>query len=185
MSMNNSPPESRRQISTPNQIFGWVVEAMNAAGSLLILLIALIICIDVAYRNIVGEAIPGVTEVLSFSVVMIVFLQATSALRSGKFVRADMLITPLISWKPRIGYSLLMIFNLLGAVVMLIIFYGSLPLMMKAWNQGLFFGIPGVFTAPEWPIRVAVVTGSFMLAIQFLIDAYREFKLACSRGNES
>ena len=61
--MNNSPPESRRQISTPNQIFGWVVEAMNAAGSLLILLIALIICIDVAYRNIVGEAIPGVTAV--------------------------------------------------------------------------------------------------------------------------
>lgn len=81
--MNSLPPESRRQISTPNKIFGWVVEAMNAAGSLLILLMALIICIDVAHRNIVGEAIPGITEVLSFSVVMIVFLQATSALRSG------------------------------------------------------------------------------------------------------
>ncbi len=183
--MNNSSPESRRQISTPNQIFGWVVDAMNAAGSLLILLIALIICIDVAYRNIVGEAIPGVTEVLSFSVVMIVFLQATSALRSGKFVRADMLITPIISWKPRIGYSLLMLFDLLGAVVMLIIFYGSLPLMMRAWSQGLFFGIPGVFTAPEWPIRVAVVAGCFMLAIQFLIDAYKGFRLASSGGTES
>lgn len=183
--MNNSSSESRRQISTPNQIFGWVVDAMNAAGSLLILLMALIICVDVAYRNIVGEAIPGVTEVLSFSVVMIVFLQATSALRSGKFVRADMLITPLISWKPRIGYSLLLLFDLLGAVVMLIICYGSLPLMMRAWSQGLFFGIPGVFTAPEWPIRVAVVTGSFMLAIQFLIDAYREFKLASSGGKEA
>jgi TRAP-type C4-dicarboxylate transport system permease small subunit len=185
MSMNNSSPESRRQISTPNQIFGWVVDAMNAAGSLLILLIALIICVDVAYRNIVGEAIPGVTEVLSFSVVMIVFLQATSALRSGKFVRADMLITPLISWKPRIGYSLLMLFDLLGAVVMLIIFYGSLPLMMRAWSQSLFFGIPGVFTAPEWPIRVAVVAGCFMLAIQFLIDAYKGFRLASSGGTES
>jgi TRAP-type C4-dicarboxylate transport system permease small subunit len=152
---------------------------------LLILLIALIICVDVAYRNIVGEAIPGVTEVLSFSVVMIVFLQATSALRSGKFVRADMLITPLISWKPRIGYSLLMLFDLLGAVVMLIIFYGSLPLMMRAWSQSLFFGIPGVFTAPEWPIRVAVVAGCFMLAIQFLIDAYKGFRLASSGGTES
>jgi len=183
--MNNSSPESRRQISTPNQIFGWVVDAMNAAGSLLILLIALIICIDVAYRNIVGEAIPGVTEVLSFSVVMIVFLQATSALRSGKFVRADMLITPLISWKPRIGYSLLMLFDLLGAVVMLIIFYGSLPLMMRAWSQSLFFGIPGVFTAPEWPIRVAVVAGCFMLAIQFLIFAYKGFRLASSGGTQS
>ena len=183
--MNNSSPVNRRQISTPNRIFGWVVEAMNAAGSLLILLIALIICIDVAHRNIVGEAIPGVTEVLSFSVVMIVFLQATSSLRSGRFVRADMLINPLISWQPRIGHSLLMLFNLLGAVVMLIIFYGSLPLMMRAWSQGLFFGIPGVFTAPEWPIRVAVVAGCFMLAIQFLIDAYREFRLACSRGKES
>lgn len=73
MSMNSLPPESRRQISIPNKIFGWVVEAMNAAGSLLILLMALIICIDVAHRNIVGEAIPGITEVLSFSVVMIVF----------------------------------------------------------------------------------------------------------------
>jgi TRAP-type C4-dicarboxylate transport system permease small subunit len=172
-------------MSTPNQIFGWVVDAMNAAGSLLILLIALIICVDVAYRNIVGEAIPGVTEVLSFSVVMIVFLQATSALRSGKFVRADMLITPLISWKPRIGYSLLMLFDLLGAVVMLIICYGSLPLMMRAWSQSLFFGIPGVFTAPEWPIRVAVVAGCFMLAIQFLIDAYKGFRLASSGGTES
>jgi TRAP-type C4-dicarboxylate transport system permease small subunit len=78
-----------------------------------------------------------------------------------------------------------MIFDVLGAVVVLIIFYGSLPLMMRAWNQGLFFGIPGVFTAPEWPIRAAVVTGSFMLAIQFLIDAYKEFKLARSRGNET
>ena len=185
MSMNNSSPESRRQISTPNQIFGWVVDAMNAAGSLLILLMALIICIDVTYRNIVGEAIPGVTEVLSFSVVMIVFLQATSALRSGRFVRADMLITPLISWKPRIGYSLLMLFDLLGVVVVLIIFYGSLPLMMRAWSQDLFFGIPGVFTAPEWPIRAAVVMGSFMLAIQFLLDAYKEFKLARSGGIES
>lgn len=183
--MHNSSSESRRKISTPNQIFGWVVEAMNAAGSLLILFIALIICIDVAYRNIVGEAIPGVTEVLSFSVVMIVFLQATSSLRSGRFVRADMLINPLISWQPRIGHSLLMLFNLLGAVVMLIIFYGSLPLMMRAWSQGLFFGIPGVFTAPEWPIRVAVVAGCFMLVIQFLIDACREFRLVCSRSKES
>ena len=184
MSMNSLLPESRRKISTPNQIFGWVVDLMNAAGSLLILLMALIICIDVAHRNIVGEAIPGVTEVLSFSVIMIVFLQATSALRSGRFVRADMLITPLTSWNPRIGHSLLMLFDLLGAAVILVIFYGSLPLMMRAWSQSLFFGIPGVFTAPEWPIRVAVVAGSFMLAIQFSIDAYREFKLACSRGNE-
>jgi TRAP-type C4-dicarboxylate transport system permease small subunit len=78
-----------------------------------------------------------------------------------------------------------MLFDLLGAVVMLIICYGSLPLMMRAWSQDLFFGIPGVFTAPEWPIRVAVVAGSFMLSIQFLIDANREFKLASSGGKES
>lgn len=103
---------------------------------------------------------------------MIVFLQLASALRHERFARADMFIVPLAAKRPRLGQALLMVYDLLGAFVAAIICYGSLPLLGRAWTQDLFFGISGVFTAPEWPIRAAVVIGSFTLCLQFLVHAY-------------
>lgn len=145
---------------------------MNAIGSLLILIVTLLVCAEVVHRNVKGEALPGVTEMVAFSVVMIVFLQLASALRHDRFARADIFIEPLTKRHPRLAGCFLMFHDLLGVGVAAIICYGSWPLLRRAWTQELFFGIPGVFTAPEWPMRAAVVIGSAALCLQFLMHAF-------------
>ena len=140
----------------------------NVAGSLLILGLVLLIAADVAGRNAFGAPISGVPEMVSRSIVAIVFLQAPQALRAGRFTRSDGLIDILHRRTPRLARGLEVAFDLIGFGVIAAILYAHWPILARAWTRGDFVGAVGDFTAPTWPVKAALALGAALLALQFL-----------------
>lgn len=163
--------------------FGWLVDALNAAGSLLIFAIMALICIDVLSRNILNQPIDGVAEMVAASIVMIVFLQLASTLRHGRMAQADLFIFGFKRNYPRLGHGLITLYYLTGAFMLAVIVKGTWPVLIKAINRNQFFGVEGVFTFSIWPIRFVVLTCATITVIQFLLLAWQELQCVI-RGNE-
>lgn len=139
----------------------------NLAGSALILLLMMLVGLDVAGRNLFNSPISGVPEMVTLSIVVIVFLQAPAALAAGRLTRSDALINTLSDKLPLIGRLVETLFDLLGMFVFAVIAYGTWPLLGKAWARHEFLGAVGDFTAPVWPVKAAVLIGSSLLVLQF------------------
>lgn len=161
-----------------NSLFGYMVDGLNAAGTLLIFAIMAMIVTDVLSRNLFNKPIAGVAELVAASIVIIVFLQLASTLRHGRMAQADIFILGFTQRHPRLGHGLQALFYLAGTWVMYIIYKGTLPVLVRAWERNQFIGVEGVFTFPIWPIRVVVVTCAVITLIQYAILGGREIWLA-------
>ncbi|MCH8529573.1 MAG: TRAP transporter small permease [Saccharospirillum sp.] len=169
-----------------NSLFGYLVDGLNAVGSLLIFAIMALICADVFSRNVFNQPIAGVAEMVAASIVMIVFLQLASNLRHGRMAQADIFIHGFTVRFPRAGHSLVCLFYLVGAYMMYIVYKGTLPVLERAINRNQFFGVEGVFTFPVWPIRTIVVCCAVIALIQFLTLALDQaWKVVSPRARQS
>lgn len=158
-------------------LFGHLVDGLNAAGSLLIFAIMAMICADVFSRNLFNLPIAGVAELVAASIVMIVFLQLASTLRHGRMAQADIFIVGFTRRYPRLGHGLQALFFAAGVWMMYIVYSGTLPVLIRAWERNQFMGIEGVFTFPTWPIRFIVLSCAVITLVQYLLLAGRELWL--------
>jgi TRAP-type C4-dicarboxylate transport system permease small subunit len=162
----------------PPSPLGRLIGALNAAGSVVIGAVMVLMCIDVVLRNVANLPIDGVAELVATSIVVIVFLQLPSTVREGRMSRADLFIDPLLQRRPRLGHRLRGVFSLAGIFACGVIAYASAPVLLRSFNEAEYFGIQGVFTFPVWPMRAAVVLGSGLAAVQYLLLAVADFKEA-------
>ena len=139
----------------------------NVAGSCLIFGLVVLITADVLGRNLFGTPVAGVPEIVSLSIVAIVFLQAPQALRAGRLTRSDGVIDVLKSRRPRIAAGLETLFDLCGICVLGAILYSHWPIMVRSWERNDFIGAVGNFTAPTWPVKAMLAIGAALLALQF------------------
>ena len=51
---------------------------------------------------------------------------------------------------------------------------------MPLYERNYFAGNEGLFVIPVWPIRLILVIGSIVVALQFIILAFKNFKLFIS-----
>ncbi len=147
----------------------------NVAGSVLILGLVALITADVAGRNLLGMPISGVPEIVSLSIVVIVFMQAPQALRSGRFTQSDGLITLLRRRAPGPACWLETAFDLIGIGVLIAILYAHWPILIRSWTRGDFVGVVGDFLAPTWPVKALLALGAALLALQFAARILRRF----------
>ena len=153
---------------------------LNALGTLLIVGVMLVINVDVIGRAAFGKPLAGVPEMVSMSIVAIVFLQVAHSLRLGGLTRAEILLDRL---PPRGRAGLEALYCLVGAGFCAVLFNGLLPLFERAWARNLFVGAIGDFTAPIWPVRLVMLVGTAALGLQFLVRAARAVLVAAgSRG---
>lgn len=162
-------------VSRALRLLDAVTQGANIAGAFLIVGLVLIICIDVVGRETVGAPLPGVPEMISLSIVAIVFLQVPQAFRSGRMTRSDGLIGVLHKKAPRLGATLETCFELLGAAVMATILFAHWPILKRAVERGDFVGSVGNFTFPVWPVKLMILIGSVLLLLQFLARILRRF----------
>jgi TRAP-type mannitol/chloroaromatic compound transport system permease small subunit len=155
-----------------------VTRVLNAAGSVWIMALMALIVADVAGRDLFGHPIRGVTEILSLSIVGIVFLQLGDTLRAGRFTRADVLLNRLRRVRPRLAHLLLGLYNFAGAVFLAIILWASWEPLVDSIRIGEHVGAIGDFTAPTWPIRLIILVGAAVTATAFLLLAVAEFRAA-------
>lgn len=141
--------------------------AANVAGSLLICGLVLLIGADVAGRNLFGAPVSGVPEIVSLSIVAIVFLQAPMALKAGRMTRSDGVLDAIRRRAPRIAAGMETLFDLCGIGVLTAILYAHWPILQRSWTRGDFVGAVGDFTAPTWPVKLMLLLGAGLLLLQF------------------
>jgi len=155
-----------------------LTRALNALGTLWIMALMLLINSDVIGRNLLGTPVRGVTELVSLSIVGIVFLQLADTLHSGRFTRADVLLDRLKLGRPVAAARLQAMFHLTGAALMGVILWAAWAPLVESVRIREYVGAIGDFTAPTWPIRLIIVAGSAVTAVAFLLLAVAEFRAA-------
>jgi TRAP-type C4-dicarboxylate transport system permease small subunit len=142
---------------------------MNAVGTIGVIGLMILINSDIAGRAFFNSPITGVPEMVTYSIVGIVFLQLAHALKSGSLTRSDLLLDLLQTGAPRARRFLLALFNGLGALMMAIALVRFLPSLEKAYFDPArnFMGNPGFFTISNWPLYALIALGLLTTAIQF------------------
>lgn len=145
--------------------------SLNVIGTLLILAIMLLVNADVIGRGFFNNPISGVPEMVSLSIVAIVFLQVAQTFRMRRLTRAEAILNFVKRRWPRVLALIEIIFSVAGIFLMLQLLLASQPLFMKAWIRNTFEGTIGDFTAPVWPVKLIILIGCVALIIQLVIYA--------------
>ena len=151
-----------------------LVGGMNALGTLWILALMALINLDVFGRNLLGAPVRGVTELVSLSIVGIVFLQLGDTLRAGRFTRADVLLDRLKRTRPMLADGLHALYHLVGMALMLIILSASWAPLIDSIRIREYVGAIGDFQAPVWPVRLIMLVSLSVTALCFLLLAWKD-----------
>ena len=89
-------------MDTVQRIIDRITMGLNVIGTLLILALMILINSDIIGREVFLSPVSGVPEMVSMSIVAIVFLQVGQAFRMGRFTRTDALIDALERSVPRV-----------------------------------------------------------------------------------
>jgi hypothetical protein len=141
---------------------------MNAAGSVWVLLLILLVTADALGRSFFAAPIVGTVELTQISIVGIVFMQLGDTVRTGRLTRSETFLELVRAARPRAAAALEAAFCLLGAGYMAIGLAGSVPLLAEAIERNSWIGNEGVFTAPVWPVKTVIVAGLAVCLVQFL-----------------
>ncbi|MGH1483317.1 MAG: TRAP transporter small permease subunit [Geminicoccales bacterium] len=133
-----------------------IAMAANVCGTLVVLALVLIVNTDVISRGVFSAPFRGSVEVVQFSMVLIVFLQLPDVVRVNRLTRSDGLLTMMASRRPATAAWLSKMINAVSAVLMALIAYAIWPEFVDAWETGDYFGTPGIFTAPWWPVKLVI-----------------------------
>ncbi len=156
-----------------------ISKAMMVIAATLLVLVALLIATDVFGRGLFNAPIIGVAEVVINGLVIIAFLQLPYTVRIGGMLRTelmDMIAPPVLKrflWLA--GY-------LLGACLFAILAKAEWGNMVHAFTTGEFEGHV-TFAVPVFPSRLAIVAGSILAAMTYLVMAIPA-AIALFTGNE-
>jgi TRAP-type mannitol/chloroaromatic compound transport system permease small subunit len=159
----------RKGIAVLERIWHRLVEAIAAAGTLLIGMLMVVICADIIARNAMGASLPLVSEGGAFLVVTLVALQLAATVRAGRLARTDIFISPFSDRFPRSGALVNGLFDLVGAVILGLIAWSSVRVVEKDVAAAEFIGVTGIATLPTWPFRVLILIGFAVAAIEFAV----------------
>lgn len=160
-SAGDDPSALRRSLS-------FVTAWMNNIGTLMIAVGMVIVCGDVAARNLFNSPFFGVPELLKMTIIAIVFLQLPHAILTGRMIRSDVILDSL-PHRPR---RVLNTFHMLcGAAFLAAIVWGVWPQLVEAVKYNLFVGLWTGFRAPVWPIRTIIVVGAALGCFVYLLNA--------------
>jgi C4-dicarboxylate transporter DctM subunit len=148
----------------------------NVIGAVWTFLLMFLISADIIGRSFFNQPIAGVTEIVSFSIVCIVFFQLGRTVELGRVMRADTFQAAIKKISPRMERLIAFLAELCGLILIAIILYGVWPRMMSEYQSGYFIGTPGIFTFPAWPVNAAIVAGAALAGIHFATRGAVAFK---------
>ena len=152
-----------------NQVASGIAVTANAAGTFVVILLIAVVNYDIVARGVFGKPFLGAVEVVQFSMVLIVFLQLPDVIRVGRLTRSDGFLNLALQRKPPAGRLLSRGIDLISAAFMTIVAIAMWPEFVEMWESQDFFGVPGVFTAPWWPVKLVIFLSAVMCTIHFLL----------------
>jgi len=158
---------------------------LNALGTLWIVALMVLINADVLGRNLLNAPVRGVTELVSLSIVGIVFLQLADTLYSGRFTRADVLLDRLKRNRPAAAARLQAAFHGVGALLMGVILWAAWSPLVESIRIREYVGAIGDFTAPVWPVRLIMLIGLMVTLLTFLFLGLADLRRAAGLRDSS
>ena len=129
------------------------------------------ICADVIARNL-NLYVQGTNEIVRDSIVMMVFLQIAYCVRIGGMLRADFLMGFMSA-------GVIRVLNVIGYVLAILFFaaiiYGSWGPAIESIRIGEFQG-DGAVRVPTWPSRFAILLGSSLVILNYVLMIIDEIK---------
>ena len=148
-----------------------LAQVANAAGTLVVLGLVLLINTDVVSRNLFNAPFRGTYEMVQFLMVMIVFLQLPDVVRINRLTRSDGFLAILADRKPAIARVFARIIDSASSLFMGLIAWAIWPEFLRSWSEGTYFGTPGIFTAPYWPMHLAIFFSAALASLIFATKA--------------
>ncbi len=162
--MNNKKTSGKFGVAKAFEL--WVM-ALNNIGTLWIFLLMLLINADVFARFLFNRPIDGVPEMVALSIVGIVFLQLGDAVRAGRLTRSDGFFNKVVARRPRLKLALNIFYDLCGMAFFVAILVGVYPIFIQAYQGGYYAGTEGIFTVPEWPVKLILVISCVTVILVF------------------
>lgn len=161
--------------------FEGLLSVLNSLGTVWIIVLMVVIDLDVIGRTAFTQPLPGVLELVTLSIVGIIFLQIGHTVRANRITKSDSLFKAGMRRWPRPVHALQALFHLGGAVLFIILFHASYPFLIDSWNSGEYEGIQGYVAYPVWPVRLIILIGSACAAVQYLIFAWADLLVVLGR----
>jgi len=144
---------------------------LNVIGTLLIVAVMLLVNADVIGRVAFNTPVSGVPEMVSMSIVAIVFLQVAQAFRKGRLTRTEAVLDFIHKRAPRVRLLFEMVFSCAAIALIGQLFWASQQLFMKSWVRNTYEGTVGDFTVPIWPVKLIILIGCAALLVQLALHA--------------
>ncbi|MEL6233747.1 MAG: TRAP transporter small permease [Pseudomonadota bacterium] len=145
----------------------------NAVGTLVVLGLVLLVNYDVVARGAFNAPFLGAVEVVQFSMVLIVFLQLPDVCRVNRLTRSDGFLVVMGDRYPAVISVMRRIIDAVSAVLMTLIAIAIWPEFLKMYASKDFFGVPGVFTALWWPVKLTIFVSAALCALIFTLKVLR------------
>ena len=158
-------------MNKPLQIFVTTAERIailaNAAGTLVVLMLVVVVNYDVVARGVFNKPFHGAVELVQFSMVLIVFLQLPDVTRVNRLTRSDGFLMIAGTRWPILSAFIDKVINLIACIFMLLIAIAIWPEFVEMFETKDYFGVPGVFTAPWWPIKLVIFLSACLCCVLF------------------
>jgi TRAP-type mannitol/chloroaromatic compound transport system permease small subunit len=177
-----SPQPPAEPVGLLERLYMRALMLLNSIGSIWIFALMILIVADVVARSGFNQPINGVTDIASFSIIGIVFLQLGATVYTGRMTKGDVLLEILNRHSRRTGALLEALFLLVGAAMFALIVRAIWPTLTRALARNEYFGVEGVFTFPTWPVRMIIVVGAAAVVITYLLQAAKALHAGFARG---
>ena len=161
------------RLVTVDTVLRGVNEKLHVFAAFALFGLAVLILVDVIARSVFSSPIAGTAEIVSNAIVAIAFLQLAHSIRSGGFLRVEMLDGVLA---PSLRKALFVVACALGALLFGAVAWSSWPGMVDAWRIGEFDGVEGSLKVPTAPIRTIMVAASLLASFNFVVVLIRTLR---------
>jgi TRAP-type C4-dicarboxylate transport system permease small subunit len=136
-----------------------LVQGLLVVAALTAFALSFLVTADVVGRVVFNTPVKGTPEIVSMSIVIICFLLAAQAVRSGSMLSADVLVD--VFGAPARRFSAIAS-GILGAGFFILIVWGTLEPLQHAWMSGEYEG-EGALRVPVWPARLVILLGAALV----------------------
>lgn len=149
---------------------------LQAGAAIAVFMLMLLVGADVVGRYIFGRPVYGAFEVSEAFLSFVVFLGLAYTQHMKGHIKIEMVVQRLPA-RARAMADFLS--HVIGLALFLIIFSETLRFAVHSFRIGE--QSTGMATVPIWPARFTVPVGSFLLALQFAIDAIHDMRRFLAR----
>lgn len=173
--------DAKNSETAAGSLFREVCLWLAVIGGLGTVAMMVVIVLDVVGRGVFGTPFPATAEIISASIVGIVFLQLPYCTILGRNIRSAMLID-ILRGKNRSAVKYMEItHHFVGAMMLGVIAYFAVPEIIEIISDRETVGIHGVLKLPRWPFVLPVAVGAFLTTIAFVVLTVR---YTCTQGEE-